>query len=188
MNLVRNLFFGLASCVVLTPALQAQADYAAVRKSDALVGAGALIVKQDYEPGQIVGLSFWGQYNFTRRFGFQAEYNLGTLNTPVDIQEYTLLFGPRVVFRHHKWSASAKFMGGSAFISNSPKDVVDFAVRAAQMHYTTLAIGGGVDYQVASHVMIRVVDVEQQKWLNFLPHVLSPVAYTTGVSYIFRVR
>ena len=45
--------------------------------------------------------------------------------------------------------------------------------------------GGGLDYQVASHIVARA-DYEYQRWGNFPPRGLQPNLFTLGVAYRFR--
>ncbi len=47
------------------------------------------------------------------------------------------------------------------------------------------AFGGGVEYRVKHHYNLRV-DLEEQKWPDFSPHTLSPIAITAGVAYVIR--
>jgi hypothetical protein len=53
------------------------------------------------------------------------------------------------------------------------------------LHFTTYAIGGGVDITAARHLNIRLIDLEYQFMPSFSPHGLTPFAGTIGAAYRF---
>jgi hypothetical protein len=182
----RSALFSLLGLLALAPLVHAQAVYTADRKSSIEVGGGINYIQPDYAAKSIIGASFWGDYNFTRLIGVQAEANLGTIITPTDIQQISFLVGPRVSYHRNKFTVSGKFMFGIGNITNNPADIPNFAANSNNNPFGVLAFGGGVEYRVARKIAIRPIEIEVQKWGNFEPHTLSPMVYTFGVSYMLR--
>ena len=108
----------------------------------------------------------------------EASVHLGSIITPADIAEDTYMVGPRAMIHRRKLTGYAKLLFGRGSIINQ-----DYNLTSS---YNAYAFGGGLEYRVGRKLNIRAVDIEVQKWPNFEPHTLSPVAYTFGASYVIR--
>ena len=166
----------VAGLLALAPSIHAQADYTAVKTSRVQAGAGLLYLQPDYTNDSIKGYSVWGDYDFRRFIGVEVEAHLGDVITPADINENSYMVGPRALYHKRKFTGYAKLMFGRATITNT-----DFNASSS---YNVYAFGGGLEYRVLRRINIRAVDFELQKWPDFEPHGLSPLAITFGASYI----
>ena len=177
-NKLFSLIFCAASLSVLAPSLLAQADYSANKNSRLQAGVGYLYLKPDYVNTNIQGISFWGDYDFLKHIGAEAVVHLGSIITPSDYSENSYMIGPRFMIRRRKLTGYAKLIVGRATITN-----IDYNVSSS---YNAYAFGGGLEYKLLRKVNIRALDFEYQKWPNFEPHTLSPIAITVGASYIIH--
>jgi hypothetical protein len=122
-------------------------------------------------------------YHIWRNVGVGVEGEARFLNFLTDsssgsgIAEQNYIGGPRVTYAlGRKWIPYVKFLaGGSRF--HDPNFISNHYYT-----YTTLAIGGGVDYRFNSRITIRPIDFEYQRW-QFPPTGLTPWVYSAGVSY-----
>jgi opacity protein-like surface antigen len=127
----------------------------------------------DYRVWRNVGVGVEGEARFLD-FGTPGQ----TPGVPgAGIAEQNFLIGPRVTYEvGRRLLPYVKFLaGGSRFrypaiFSNQWED------------YTTIAVGGGIDYKLTRHLTVRPVDVEYQHW-QFPPTGLTPWVYSAGVSY-----
>ena len=179
MNIKRSsLVFFFSGLLVLPSSSHAQAAYTANRPSQIQVGAGALILKPDYNLATLKGLSFWADYDFYKFIGVEATVHLGSIITPGDVAEDTYLIGPRFVYHKRRATGYGKLLIGRANIINQN--------TGASSSFNALGFGAGVEYKVTEHINVRPIDVEFQKWPDFQPHSLSPTALSFGVSYIIK--
>ncbi len=173
----------LSGLLASIPALHAQAVYAATESTHIQVGAGGLYLHNDYTDRAAEGVSAWGDYDFlnVRRFevGFEVAAHFGGLNTPDDIGENSYLIGPRVSYHKRRINVYGKLLVGRATITNQ-------LFHLSSTYNVLPAFGGGVEYRVSRKFNVRAADIEIQKWPNFEPHTLSPVAISVGVSYMIR--
>lgn len=167
-----------ASALLFLPSLHAQADYTAFRTTRIQAGAGGLYLKNDFTEHANKGVSAWADYDFNRFLGVEAEAHFGTIVTPDDIGETSYFIGPRVSYRRRNAALYAKIVVGRASIVNQQTD--------AKSTYNAYAYGGGLDYRISRHFNLRAVDFELQKWPNFEPNTLSPLAISVGLMYIIR--
>jgi len=177
-NKIYSLLFLVAGLLVVTPSLRAQADYTANKTSRVQVGAGYLFLKPDYVETNIQGISIWGDYDFLKHIGVEASVHLGTIITPSDINETSYMVGPRFLIHRRRLTGYAKFIFGRATITNTENNL--------SSSYNAYAFGGGAEYKISRKINIRAIDFELQKWPNFEPHTLSPIAITVGASYIIH--
>lgn len=189
MKLLATAFLCLLGFSSLPSSSQAQAVYSATRKSDIEVGAGVTYIKPDFSPTRIVGASFWGDYNFNRLLGVEVVGHLGSIVTPNDLAQNSIVFGPKVSYHRRKASVYGTVRFGIA--SETPQGPeADYTRKTnpnvAQSPYGVIAFGGGFEYRLTRKVILRPIDIEQQKWGNFEPHTLSPLLLTFGASYIVR--
>jgi hypothetical protein len=88
------------------------------------------------------------------------------------------MVGPRATIHRHKAALYGKLLFGRATITNQLQNL--------SSTYNSYAFGGGIEYRLNRKINLRVADVEIQKWPNFEPHTLSPVAITIGASYSIK--
>ena len=169
---------GAASVLMFLPTLHAQADYTAFRTTRIQAGAGGLYLNNDYTEHANKGISAWGDYDFNRFLGVEVEAHLGSIITPDDIGENSYFIGPRLSYRKKNAAFYAKLVVGRASITNQETN--------SSKSYNSYAYGGGLDYKVSRHFNVRVVDFELQKWPDFEPNTLSPLAISVGLMYIIR--
>jgi hypothetical protein len=177
----------LAALAAGAPAMHAQAVPTATGGAGAIqVGAGVLLLDPDYNPGFNKGLTGYADYDFMRHVGVEAEVHFGGIISPYDISENSYLVGPRFKYRRGKSTLYGKLMFGEATIKNQnlPSSSTNFN-SANGTNFGIYAFGGGIEYRIKRHYNLRG-DIEEQKWGNFEPHTLSPIAITIGVAYTFH--
>lgn len=169
---------GITCLLVLVSSARAQAVYTAERKTRIQAGAGGMYLNNDYSDRAVYGISAWGDYDFNRYIGAEAEVHFGTIITPDDISENSYLIGPKLSYRRQKFAVYGKLMIGKGTIKNTDTN--------GSATYNLYAFGGGLDYHLVRKFNIRVIDFELQKWPDFEPNTLSPLAVSIGVMYIIR--
>ena len=88
------------------------------------------------------------------------------------------MIGPRFMYHRRKFTVYGKLLVGRTTITNQ-----DYNLSSS---YNAYAFGAGLEYRATRKLNIRAFDVEMQKWPDFEPNTLSPVAMTIGASYIIR--
>ncbi len=175
-------FLGVLVFLVFPIFLHAQAVSPVTPKLATLsVGGYFSFGQMDYGQHHNVGLGAYGDFDYRiwREVGVGVEGEARFLDwhTKSGVYDQNFLGGPRVTYRFRRNVLPyAKFLYGGTrfhypnFISN-------------QIYtYTTYAIGGGLDYNLTSHITIRPIDFERQH-LDFPPTGLTPWVYSAGVSY-----
>jgi len=144
-------------------------------------GGGYTIASPDYAQRKIQGFTLYGDLDLAYHYGVEAEYHYISLGTPTDIGENSFLIGPRFIYRHRRLSAYGKGMIGIGdLVIQNPNDNVGHT-GGTKFAY---ALGGGVDYQVSHHFVVRPIDFEYQHWSY--ESGLTPMVFTFGVAYRFR--
>jgi opacity protein-like surface antigen len=159
----------------------AQARPTATSKFSLQVGVGASGAKPDYDSKYMAGIAVYGDIDYKDHLGIEAEYHYLNLYSPLDIAENTLLAGPRYKFNFGRLHPYAKAVGGIGTF----EFIKGYYPSTTTHNYTAIAVGGGVDYDLAHHITVRV-DAEYQDWLNFKPNGLTPYVGTVGFAYRFR--
>jgi hypothetical protein len=171
--------FGAVSLLILIPSMHGQAVPAGFIRSHIQAGAGVMYLDNDYTERKNGGLTIWGDYDFTRLIGVEVEAHFGGIRSPDDIGENSYLVGPRLMYHKRRFTVYGKLMVGRGTITNQ-----DFNQSSS---YNILpAFGGGLDYRVTHNLNIRAVDVELQRWPDFEPNTLSPLAISIGLMYVIR--
>ena len=137
--------------------------------------------QMDYGQHHNLGIGAYGDFDYRiwRNFGVGVEGEARFMNfhEQSGVYDQNFLGGPRVTYRlGSRWVPYVKFLAGGTrfhyppFISN-------------QIYtYTTLAPGGGIDFNLNRRLTIRPADFEYQH-LDFPPTGLTPWVYSAGVSY-----
>lgn len=132
--------------------------------------------KPDYTAHKLGGVGAYVDLNIFHGIGVEAEGRWQRFNEFRSISQDNYLIGPRVKVLHI-WRAQpyAKALFG---FSN-----MNFEDGFASGRFTTIAIGGGVDLKVTRRWSVRALDVEYQKWPDFLGSSLSPYGASAGIGY-----
>lgn len=175
--------FILASLAAFLPNAQGQALATATRTGTIQAGVAGMFLNNDYTARKNEGLVVYGDYDFARLFhlyvGAEAEARFGGLISPDDIGENSYLVGPRLSYRRRNLRVYGKILVGRGTIFH------DSPTNNTSSSFNLYAGGAGVEYRI-NRFNIRLIDVEQQKWPNFEPNTLSPLAISVGVAYIIR--
>jgi opacity protein-like surface antigen len=159
----------------------AQALPTAVAKGSFQVGGGFSYAHPDYTPKNIQGISVFGDFDFTRHIGVEADLHYITLITPGDLGETSYLAGPRFIYPKGRFKIYGKALFGTGTIVI--QEVQDNPEGGAGTYFA-YAIGGGLDIQVTNHIVVRAPDVEYQHW-SFQTG-LTPTVLTIGAAFRFR--
>jgi opacity protein-like surface antigen len=174
---------GSLVCLVLSQAVaQAQAMPTASPLGVLQLGAGYTYAHASYDPGSIEGVTAFADFDFSPRWGVEADFHYIALLTPTDIAENSVVAGPRCVFRRERFAPYARaFAGAGDIVVENFKD----NVGKSSGRFFVLGLGGGLDIAVTPHIVFRVIDLEYQRWPN-VGSGISPVVVTTGFAYRFH--
>ncbi|HUJ31460.1 MAG TPA: outer membrane beta-barrel protein [Candidatus Acidoferrum sp.] len=104
------------------------------------------------------GASASVSFNPTRSLGIVADfggYHVGNIGgASVDANVYTYLFGPKVAYRHGRFTPYAQALFGGAHASASA-----FGISGSDNSFA-MALGGGVDVNATEHIGIRLIQAE----------------------------
>ena len=121
-------------------------------------------------PNPLVGLGAYFDYKINRFVGVEGEANWLEFNQYLGITEHTYLLGPKVhIHDFGNWYPYGKFLvgaGGGSFLNGNT---------------TVLSYGGGVDYNLSRHWIVRAGDFEFQQWL--VTPQLHPYGGSVGIAY-----
>lgn len=174
---------GCFACVLgLTTWSHAQAIPAATRSGGLQLGVGGTYARPDYNTG-IKGYTIYGNYDFSRHLGIEADLHFVNVITPADISEDSYLIGPRYRFRYHRFTPYAKALFGLGRFGYQYPSMYG---KASTSTYGVYSFGGGVDLKATRHLNVRAFDFEYQEWPGYGPHGLTPIVMTIGVAYAFR--
>jgi len=125
-------------------------------------------------PNALIGIGAYFDYKINRIVGIEGEGNWLRFNQYIGITESTYLLGPKInIHEFGNFTPYGKVlfgMGGGSFLNG---------------HTTVIAYGGGVDYNLSRHWMLRAADFEFQQW--FVTPRLHPYGGSVGIAYkIFR--
>ncbi len=125
-------------------------------------------------PNPLIGIGAFVDYKMNRYLGVEAEGNWLRFNQYIGINQNTYLIGPKVQIhefgRFNPYGKVLIGMGSGSFLNGRT---------------TVIAYGGGVDYNLSSHWMLRAGDFEFQQWL--VTPQLHPFGGSVGIAYkIFK--
>jgi hypothetical protein len=168
---------------VFSTKCHAQAEPEALRKVSLEVGVGFSLAHPDYGDKLVGGITGFAVADLPHRIGIEVEYHNVDLSTPFDIGEVSFLGGIRYRFTtERRLVPYVKAMAGAGQVKF---DQGYFPADSQSSVNPVIALGGGIEYKVSRHAIIRAVDFELQKWPNFFPHSLTPYMVTTGLAYRF---
>jgi len=184
MRLTRStLFFFSMILSALTLPLGAQVLPSAREHQPKLsVGAFGSAFQPDYagngiaeaSPNPLIGIGGYVDYRMNHLLGIEGEANWLHFNQYIGITQTTYLIGPKIHFlergRLSPYGKVMVGMGGASFLNG---------------HTTVLAYGGGLDYNLGPHWLLRAGDFQFQQW--FVTPQLHPYGGSVGIAYkIFR--
>ena len=166
----------LCSLLAMPLLLPAQATPAATTPGDLQVGLGYSRGNPDYGTKSLNGFTVYGDADIWRHFGAEAEFHRISGDSPT-ITESTYEVGARYRLPLQRFSPYLKILVGGG----------DFTLAGSTQNgtYSMYAGGGGIDYRLSRHFVLRA-DYEYQRWGNFPPRGLQPNLVTLGAAYRFR--
>jgi opacity protein-like surface antigen len=176
--------FAVGFVLFLFPVLLHAQAVSPVTPKLATISAGGYFSygQMDYGQHHNMGIGGFGDFDYRiwREFGIgiEGEARFMNFNEKSGVYDQNFLGGPRVTYRFgsHLLPYVKVLAGGTRFhyppfISNQV------------YNYTTLAIGGGIDYKLNDRWSIRPADFEYQRLVDYPPTALTPWVYSAGVSY-----
>lgn len=157
--------------------LHGQASPTASRRGDAQVGGGYSIASPDYGQPKIKGFNFYGDFDFTRHLGVEAEFHFVKAPGNGAIYEKTYEIGGRYFRTYGRVIPYGKIMVG--------RGVFNYPGNVANLAYNMYAIGAGSDFRIKDWLNARA-DYEYQNWTGFPTSGLTPQVFSIGVAYHFR--
>ena len=174
---IGSFLFGIVLAVLPLPAC-AQVEASAIYHEPKLTaGAFVSIFQPDYagngiaqsSPNALLGVGAFVDGRFNRWIGVEAEGRWMNWNEYVGISENSYSIGPKIpIKRIARFTPYGKFLvglGGGSFLNG---------------HTTALTYGGGTDYDLSKHFVLRG-DFEFQQWL-VTPN-LFPYGGSVGIGY-----
>ncbi|GAC1417402.1 MAG: hypothetical protein NVSMB62_08030 [Acidobacteriaceae bacterium] len=165
----------------LTSQARGQALPTASAPTSLQVGAGYSIASPDYGQKTIQGGTVFADYDFGLHFGVEADAHFINLKTPTHIAENSYLIGPRFILpfkgRFNLYGKALAGYGNFRVLENTGNQ------KRFDGFYFAYSLGGGLDYRASHHIVVRLIDVEDQKWPSYGTNGLTPIIYTFGVAY-----
>jgi opacity protein-like surface antigen len=171
----------LACVLSLTQLAHAQANPTATALSNLQIGGGFTYARTDYGQRGDKGLTIFGDYDLGLHWGAEADYHYVSVQTPDQVSENSFTVGPRFIYRKHHFKLYGKGMIGLGHISAPLTPTNRLTANETDFLF---AGGGGVEYLIGSHLTLRPVDVEYQRW-SFRTG-LTPLVMTVGAAYRFH--
>lgn len=179
----------------------------ATRRGDLQVGAGFVADYPDYTEHKFFGYDIYADLDFTEHFGVEAEFRQANDHTPdpylnggnTPQYQRNIEGGLRYHRTYGRFQPYGKFMAGLARMEYPPAPNGAGTTPQAFINYGFIAPGGGVDYALSPHIILRA-DMEFQMWFkspdprlgydNFagtggIPNGLTPIVYTGGIAWRF---
>jgi opacity protein-like surface antigen len=188
---MRRSILALLSILFATGTLSASAQVVpsatAGRQLSLTVGGLGSAFQPDYggggnaatSPNRLYGLGAYVDFKITRWVQIEAEGRWLRFNQFENINESNYLIGPRIPihsFRFLRATPYAKVLAGYGKMT--------FEYNEATGHFTDIAYGGGVDFNVTRRLSIRAPDFEYQQWPKWVNNQeLWPYGVSVGVGY-----
>lgn len=175
-------FFSMMMATISLPIFGQVGPSAYEHQPKLSVGAFGSAFQPDYagngiaqaSPNPLIGVGAYVDFRMSRHLGIEGEGNWLKFNQYIGITENSFLIGPKIHFldagKLQPYGKVLVGMGGGSFLSG---------------HTTVLAYGGGLDYNLGPHWVLRAGDFEFQQW--FVTPRLHPYGGSVGIAYkIFR--
>jgi hypothetical protein len=168
----------------------AQASPTATRFGDFKIGGGFTSLSSDYLSSRFNGAAAYADLDFTHHLGVEAEFHFATDSNGSGEYEKTYEIGGRYHRTYGRFLPYAKVLVGRGVYNYTQPYRADLSTSVrylpvANLAYTLIAAGAGVDYKLLHHVYLRG-DWEYQRWFNFQGSSLSPNLLTVGAAYHFH--
>ena len=131
----------------------------------------------------ILGVSGYADYQLNDRLSLEGDFHCICLITSLDRGEMTYLVGPRVTYPMGRFDLYAKGLIGfhDLYIQEWQDNVgLDGGSGSAYV------LGGGVDFIKSPRIMLRLLDIEVQRWPTFVPRTINPIVVSAGFAYRFH--
>ena len=139
------------------------------------VGATVSSYNTDYGKTQMEGATVYVDANIYNRIGLEAEGRRLRLNSDDGLQQSTYMVGPRFSRDFRFLRPYTKLLIG--------RGTFEFPFGYARGSYTATAIGAGLDLRFKhTPLVVRLVDVEYQRWPQFTFGALHPYGISSGLS------
>lgn len=169
----------IACVIAVTMAAGAQGQHTAptaTRTAMLQVGGGFTLAKPDYTQRAFRGGSLYVTLDFSPHLGGEFMFHQEKTPETNKVGERTYELGPRYVWHLSHVEPFVKASYG--------RGVFNYPYDAANLAYNMVTATGGVDVLVQRHVSVRG-QYEYQRWVNFMPHGLTPQLVTIGAAYRF---
>jgi opacity protein-like surface antigen len=182
-------FFSTVGGLLAAPSLNAQALPTANRRAEISVFGGYMLSDLDFDGKSKDGFAFGADFTVFPHFfvdpSVEVRYDHASI---AQISEHAYLIGPRVQKDYRRVHPYANFLVGIGGIDYHPAPFFD--PRDTSDSGRNYSIGGGVDFDVARNISVKV-DYQQQFWNlgkdpNVTPtgdYTLSPTTLLFGVTY-----
>lgn len=180
--LMKRFILALFCIVYSSAAISASAQVAPAASRRGLsiyAGAEGSAFQPDYAgnreaqtgPNRLYGVGGFIDARLSRWIEIEAEGRWLRFNEYRDIGQNTYMIGPKVpIIDFHRWTPYGKFLygwgSGTGWLSGKT---------------TSIAYGGGVEYQLTKRLTIRPFDIEYEHWST--TPTLSPYGASAGISY-----
>jgi hypothetical protein len=131
----------------------------------------------------ILGVSGYADYQLNDHLSLEGDFHCVCLITSLDRGEITVLIGPRLTYPMGRFDLYAKGLIG----------IHDLDIQEWQDNVgldggpgSAYAVGGGVDFIKSHKIMLRLLDIELQKWPTFVPRGINPIVISSGFAYRFH--
>jgi len=131
----------------------------------------------------ILGVSGYVDYQLNDRLSLEGDFHCVCLITSLDRGELTYLVGPRITYPIRRFDLYGKALIGFHDLSIQEwQDNVGLNGGPGSAY----VVGGGVDFIKSPRIMLRVLDIELQRWPTFVPRTINPIVISSGFAYRFH--
>jgi hypothetical protein len=159
-----------------SPLAFAQTDPAAERGGvNVFAGVTASSFTVQYGDRKLAGVAAFVDVAGKSPLGLEAEARWLAFHPTDDVHVSTWLIGPR-----YRWKTSRYqvYFKGLAGLGN-----FNFPYNYAYGRYLVVAPGGGIDFELAGRLRVRLFDVEYQYWPDFTFRPMTSYGLSTGLRY-----
>ena len=131
----------------------------------------------------ILGVSGYTDYALNDHLSLEGDFHCICLITSLDRGELTYLVGPRITYPLGRYDIYAKGLFGFHDLDIQEwQDNVGLNGGPGSAY----SVGAGVDYAKSRRIMLRFLDIEIQRWPNFVPRTINPIVISSGFAYRFH--